>query len=44
MPIHISNVAIYNFASKKADRIGFGIDDNGNKIRIYKSTGEIIGS
>ena len=44
MPIHISNVAIYNFSSKKADRVGFGIDNNGNKIRIYKSTGEIIGS
>ncbi len=44
MPIHISNVAIYNFASNKADRVGFEIDDDKNKIRIYKSTGEIIKS
>jgi len=44
MPIHISNVAIYNFASKMADRVGFKIDDNKNKIRIYRSTGEIIKS
>lgn len=42
MPIHISNVAIYNFTSKKADRVGFKIDENKNKARIYKSTGEII--
>ncbi len=44
MPIHISNVAIYNFALKKADRVGFKIDDNKNKIRIFKSTGELIKS
>lgn len=44
MPIHISNVAIYNFALKIADRVGFKIDDNKNKIRIYRSTGEIIKS
>ena len=44
MPIHISNVAIYNFALKRADRVGFKIDDNKNKIRIFKSTGELIKS
>jgi len=44
MPIHISNVAIYNFALKKADRVGFKIDDNKNKIRIFKSTGVLIKS
>lgn len=44
MPIHISNVAIYNFALKRADRVGFKVDDKKNKIRIYKSTGEIIKS
>ena len=44
MPIHISNVAIYNFALKRADRVGFKIDDNNNKIRIFKSTGELIKS
>lgn len=42
MPIHISNVAIYNFALKKADRIGFKTDNNSNKVRIYRSNGEII--
>lgn len=42
MPIHISNVAIYNFALKKADRVGFEIDNNSNKVRVYRSNGEII--
>ena len=44
MPIHISNVAIYNFSLKMADRVGFKIDDSKNKMRIYRSTGEIIKS
>ena len=44
MPIHTSNVAIYNFTSKKSDRIGFKIDADKNKVRIYRSTGELIES
>lgn len=44
MPIHISNVAIYNFTSKKSDRIGFKVDAAKNKIRIFRSTGELIES
>jgi large subunit ribosomal protein L24 len=44
MPIHISNVAIYNFAKKKSDRVGFKIDTERNKVRIYKSTSEVIES
>lgn len=44
MPIHISNLAIYNFVSKKADRVGFKITENNEKIRIYKSSGEMIGT
>lgn len=42
MPIHISNVAIYNFTSKKADRVGFKVDSDNNKVRIFKSTGELV--
>ncbi len=45
MSIHVSNVAIYNFALKKADRVGFKIDNNNNtKVRIYRSNGELIES
>lgn len=41
MPLHISNVAIYNTETKKADRIGFKIE-NGKKTRILKSTGKLV--
>ena len=41
MPIHISNVALFNAASGKADRVGFK-DVDGKKVRIYKSTGEVV--
>ncbi|MBS0586718.1 50S ribosomal protein L24 [Nitrosomonas sp.] len=39
--IHVSNVAIYNFTSKKADRVGFKLSAN-NRVRIFKSTNEQI--
>ncbi len=41
-PIHISNVAIYNAASKKADRVGVKSLEDGRKVRVYKSSGEVI--
>ena len=39
--IHVSNVAIYNFTSKKADRVGFAFSEN-SKVRVFKSTNEQI--
>lgn len=41
-PIHISNVAIYNAATKKADRVGVKLLEDGRKVRVYKSSGEVI--
>jgi large subunit ribosomal protein L24 len=41
MPIHQSNVAIFNAASGKADRVGVKLVD-GKRVRVYKSTGEEI--
>ena len=41
MPIDISNIAIYNSDTKKADRVGFKVED-GKKVRIFKSTGKVI--
>jgi large subunit ribosomal protein L24 len=38
MPIHQSNVAIFNSATGKADRVGFKVDGD-NKVRVYKSSG-----
>ena len=42
MPIHQSNVAIFNAATAKADRVGIKLLDNGDKVRVYKSSGEQI--
>ena len=42
MPIHISNVALYNPAGKKADRVGIKTLADGRRVRIYKSNGEQV--
>ncbi|MFN3829673.1 MULTISPECIES: 50S ribosomal protein L24 [Tepidimonas] len=42
MPIHQSNVAIYNPATGKADRVGIKVLADGKKVRVYKSSGEEI--
>ena len=42
-PIHVSNVAIFNSSSSKADRVGFKIEGD-RKVRVYKSSGEAIDS
>ena len=41
-PIQVSNVAIYNPTSKKADRVGFKVAEDGSKTRIFKSSGEAV--
>lgn len=41
-PIHLSNIAIYNDRTDKADRVGFKTLDDGSKVRIFRSTGEEI--
>ena len=42
MPIHISNLAIFNPATKKADRVGVKSLQDGRTVRFYKSNGEVI--
>jgi len=42
MPIHVSNIAIWNPVTQKPDRIGFRTMDDGRKLRFYKSNGELI--
>ena len=42
MPIHQSNVAIYNAVTGKADRVGIKLLEDGKKVRVYKSSGEEI--
>ena len=42
MPIHQSNVAIFNAATGKADRVGIKFLQDGKKVRVFKSSGEEI--
>ena len=42
VPIHISNVAIWNPVTRKPDRIGFRMMQDGRKLRFFKSNGEQI--
>jgi large subunit ribosomal protein L24 len=44
VPIHVSNVAIWNPVTGKADRIGFRMLEDGRKVRFFKSNGEVIGA
>ena len=40
--VHISNVALVNPATGKADRVGYKLLDDGTKVRVYRSSGEVI--
>lgn len=42
MPIHISNVALFNPATAKADRVGVKVLEDGRKVRVFKSNGELV--
>lgn len=42
MPIHISNIGLYNPQTKKADRVGFKFLQDGKKVRVFKSTNEVV--
>jgi large subunit ribosomal protein L24 len=42
MPIHVSNVALFNPATKKADRIGVKTLESGRKVRVFKANGEQV--
>jgi large subunit ribosomal protein L24 len=42
MPIHISNVALFNPQTQKADRVGVKALDDGRTVRVFKSNGEMV--
>ncbi|MCW3481707.1 50S ribosomal protein L24 [Neisseriaceae bacterium JH1-16] len=44
MPIHVSNVAIFNPATQKADRVAIKQLEDGRKVRVFKSNGEVVGA
>ncbi len=44
MPMHVSNIALFNPKTQKADRVGFKVLDDGSKVRVFKSNGETVGA
>ena len=42
MPIDVSNVALFNPATGKGDRVGIKVLEDGRKVRFYKSNGEVL--
>ena len=42
LPIHISNVGLYNPVTEKADRVGYKILEDGRKVRVFKSNNEVV--
>lgn len=42
MPLHISNVALFNRDSSKADRVGIKTLEDGRRVRFFKSNGEVV--
>jgi len=44
MPLHVSNIAIFNPQTKKADRLGVRVLEDGKRVRFYKSNGEMLGA
>jgi len=42
MPVDISNIALFNPATQKADRVGIKVLEDGRKVRYFKSNGEVL--
>lgn len=42
MPIHLSNVALFNPATQKGDRVGVKVLEDGRKVRVFRSNGELV--
>lgn len=42
MPLDISNVLVFNPKSKKGERVGFRIKDDGTKVRVFRGSGDVV--
>jgi large subunit ribosomal protein L24 len=42
MPLDMSNVMVFNPKSKKGERVGFRVDEDGSKVRIFRGTGDVV--
>lgn len=41
-PINVSNVMLYNPATDRGDRVGYKVLEDGRKVRVFRSTGEVV--
>ncbi len=42
MPLDISNVLVFNPKTKKGERVGFRVEDDGSKVRVFRGSGEVV--
>jgi len=42
MPLDVSNVLVFNPKSKKGERVGFSLQDDGSKVRVFRGTGDVV--
>ena len=42
MPLDESNVMVFNPKSKKGERIGFRVEDDGSRVRVFRGTGDVV--
>jgi len=42
MPLDVSNVLVFNPKSKKGERVGIRVEDDGSKVRIFRGTGDVV--
>ena len=42
MPLEASNVMVFNPKSKKGERVGFRVEDDGSKVRVFRGTGDVV--
>ena len=42
MPMDVSNVMVYNPKTKKGERVGFEVNKDGNKVRVFRQSGDVV--
>ncbi len=42
MPVEVSNVLVFNPKSKKGERVGFRVEEDGSKVRVFSGSGEVV--
>jgi large subunit ribosomal protein L24 len=42
MPLDVSNVMVFNPKSKKGERSGFRVEDDGSRVRVFRGTGDVV--